>query len=118
MSLSLNRRQSQSVNGSPFVERSSRAPEDLKSNSPTKLQTYEGYNIQESQQSQQSQGESNALEKILGQDPNVYVRDHMDVYENLVNKWTDCTMDEWIAGANGSFSYLKSLAIMFFTHTT
>ncbi|PPQ83487.1 hypothetical protein CVT25_006976 [Psilocybe cyanescens] len=40
------------------------------------------------------------LAKLLGQDPDIYVQQHMQVYDQLVSKWTDCTMAEWVAGAN------------------
>ncbi|KAK0222812.1 hypothetical protein EDD85DRAFT_244999 [Armillaria nabsnona] len=48
-----------------------------------------------------SQGNNEgALDKLLGRDANVFVEEHMDNYEVLIEKWKNCTMDEWIAGAD------------------
>ncbi|KAK0440180.1 uncharacterized protein EV420DRAFT_1486007 [Desarmillaria tabescens] len=42
-----------------------------------------------------------ALDKLLGRDANIFVEEHMDSYEALIElKWKNCTMDEWIAGAD------------------
>ncbi|KAK0193385.1 hypothetical protein F5146DRAFT_926491, partial [Armillaria mellea] len=48
-----------------------------------------------------SQGNNEgALDKLLGRDANVFAEEHMDNYEVLIEKWKNCTMDEWIAGAD------------------
>lgn len=54
-----------------------------------------------------SQGNNEgALDKLLGRDANVFVEEHMDNYEVLIEKWKNCTMDEWIAGADSEHSYI------------
>ncbi|KAK0470253.1 uncharacterized protein EV420DRAFT_1634690 [Desarmillaria tabescens] len=47
-----------------------------------------------------SQGNEGALDKLLGRDANIFVEEHMDSYEALIEKWKNCTTDEWIAGAD------------------
>ena len=42
-----------------------------------------------------------ALHLLLGRNLNAYVDSHANSYENSKKKWTECTMDEWIAGADG-----------------
>ncbi|KAF9568079.1 hypothetical protein CPC08DRAFT_702900 [Agrocybe pediades] len=103
MSHTLNQRRSLSVMGSPHTDRASHTVQDrYNTRSPEQRSAYHGYDHQHSQfrPPQENQEESKALEDLLGQDPNAYVREHMDVYEGLVNKWTNCTMDEWSAGAD------------------
>ncbi|KAK0214063.1 hypothetical protein IW262DRAFT_1466618 [Armillaria fumosa] len=41
-----------------------------------------------------------ALDKLLGRNANAFVEEHMDNYEVLIEKWKNCTMDEWIAGVD------------------
>ncbi|KAG6839487.1 hypothetical protein C0991_002184 [Blastosporella zonata] len=40
------------------------------------------------------------LDNILGQGVNAYAEEHMEQYERARERWKDCTMEEWIAGAN------------------
>jgi hypothetical protein len=41
------------------------------------------------------------LDKLLGCDTDAYIEDHMEEYERAVNRWRECSMEEWIAGADG-----------------
>jgi hypothetical protein len=43
-----------------------------------------------------------AFNKILGEDVETYVAEQIDVYENLQKKWEDATLEEWVAGADGT----------------
>ncbi|KAG7444757.1 uncharacterized protein BT62DRAFT_1077522 [Guyanagaster necrorhizus] len=48
-----------------------------------------------------SQGNNEGtLDKLLGRDANLFVEEHMDNYEVLMEKWKNCTIDEWVAGAD------------------
>ncbi|KDR78712.1 hypothetical protein GALMADRAFT_154657 [Galerina marginata CBS 339.88] len=66
------------------------------SNSPLGA-NYSPYDMRHAQPRQEEAG---ALDKLLGQDTNGYVRENMDDYDRLVEKWTNCTMKEWLAGAD------------------
>ncbi|ESK95932.1 hypothetical protein Moror_961 [Moniliophthora roreri MCA 2997] len=46
-----------------------------------------------------SQGQ-NSLDKLLGCQAHVFVEDHMEWYGQLTNKWRECTMEEWVKGAD------------------
>jgi hypothetical protein len=43
------------------------------------------------------------LSKILGIDVDAYVNEHLEVYEEAKKKWEGCTMEEWVAGADGAW---------------
>ncbi|KIK63587.1 hypothetical protein GYMLUDRAFT_259312 [Collybiopsis luxurians FD-317 M1] len=43
---------------------------------------------------------SDALDKLLGCQADIYVEDHIEKYEKLTAKWRDCPMDEWRKGAD------------------
>ena len=45
--------------------------------------------------------EDHALRRLLGQDLDAYVDAHTEAYEQARKKWTECTIDEWKAGADG-----------------
>lgn len=45
----------------------------------------------------------NAFEKLLGRDTNGFVQQNMEKYDALVKKWSECSEEEWIAGAEGLF---------------
>lgn len=45
--------------------------------------------------------EDHALRRLLGQDLDVYVEGHTEAYEQAKKKWTECTTEEWKAGADG-----------------
>ena len=49
------------------------------------------------------------LDKLLGCDTGAYVEAHMETYERAVNKWRECSMEEWIAGADGMSCTFPSL---------
>ncbi|KAL1739762.1 hypothetical protein HDZ31DRAFT_68609 [Schizophyllum fasciatum] len=40
------------------------------------------------------------LDRILGRETNAYVEANFTTYERLVKRWSDCTVDEWKAGAD------------------
>ncbi|KAG5636710.1 hypothetical protein H0H81_007106 [Sphagnurus paluster] len=42
-----------------------------------------------------------AIDKLLGCDVTAYIEEHADQYERAVERWKQCTMAEWIAGADG-----------------
>jgi hypothetical protein len=48
-----------------------------------------------------SQREPSALDDVLGVDTDAFTRDHMAEYDRLTKKWSECEMDEWVAGAEG-----------------
>lgn len=43
----------------------------------------------------------NALCALLGHDLDAYADTHKSAYEVAKKKWTECTMEEWTAGADG-----------------
>ena len=45
----------------------------------------------------------NAFERLLGRDTDAFVQQNMEKYDALVKKWSECSEEEWIAGAEGSF---------------
>jgi hypothetical protein len=45
---------------------------------------------------------SKTLDKLLGCDTDAYIEEHMEKYERAVNRWRECSMEEWIAGADGA----------------
>ena len=45
----------------------------------------------------------NAFEKLLGRDTDAFVQQNMQKYDALVKKWSECSEEEWIAGAEGLF---------------
>ncbi|KAF9007489.1 hypothetical protein BDQ17DRAFT_217829 [Cyathus striatus] len=40
-----------------------------------------------------------ALDRILGRSVDAYISDHMEQYDRSVKRWKDCSMEEWIKGA-------------------
>ncbi|KAF8960060.1 hypothetical protein BDZ97DRAFT_2060875 [Flammula alnicola] len=85
------------VRGSPVTHRQP-DPQRQKSisNSPSIPKRYAAYD----EPNPPRAPEPRALEKLLGTDPDAYVKEHMLVYDGMVNKWTNCTIDEWVAGAD------------------
>ncbi|KAF8071554.1 hypothetical protein FPV67DRAFT_881494 [Lyophyllum atratum] len=58
--------------------------------------SYEHHNHQ-----QQNVDESHgALDKLLGCDVDIIVEDHAEQYERAIVRWKQCTMAEWVAGAD------------------
>ncbi|KZT63284.1 hypothetical protein DAEQUDRAFT_159024 [Daedalea quercina L-15889] len=45
-------------------------------------------------------GRGEALYKLLGQELTVFVEGHVDAYEEAKKKWSECSMEEWRAGAD------------------
>ena len=43
-----------------------------------------------------------ALYQLLGQDLDIYVEAHAVAYEQMRKKWTECSIDEWKKGADGT----------------
>jgi hypothetical protein len=50
----------------------------------------------------------NAFERLLGRDTNAFVQQNMEKYDALVKKWSECSEEEWIAGAEGFFPLRNS----------
>lgn len=50
---------------------------------------------------QNHQFEDHALYRLLGTDMSNYFVANLDKYETARKRWTDCTMKEWQAGAQG-----------------
>ena len=53
------------------------------------------------EQTSQPRLEESPLEKLLGRDSDQYVKERMGDYDRMIDKWSDCSMAEWIAGADG-----------------
>lgn len=45
-----------------------------------------------------------ALDKLLGRNTDDFVKKNMEKYDRLVKKWSECSEEEWIAGAEGFLS--------------
>jgi hypothetical protein len=41
------------------------------------------------------------LDKLLGCDTDAFIEEHTEKYERAVNRWRECSMEEWMAGADG-----------------
>ncbi|KAL0578988.1 hypothetical protein V5O48_003028 [Marasmius crinis-equi] len=41
-----------------------------------------------------------SLEKLLGYPADAYVEDHLDHYQQLASRWQECTIEEWMKGAD------------------
>ncbi len=58
---------------------------------------------------------SGALDDILGRDVNNYAAEHLvDNYVQNSNKWRECSLGEWSAGAEGGFSLILRRRLTFF----
>jgi len=79
-----------------------RHPHPQQTSSPPNARAAElSYPPYKNEQASQPRVEESALEKLLGRDSDQYVKERMGDYDRLVDKWSDCTMAEWIAGADG-----------------
>ena len=47
-----------------------------------------------------------ALAQLFGQDLDTFVGEHLDAYEDAKKRWTECSIDEWTAGADGMHHYM------------
>jgi hypothetical protein len=47
----------------------------------------------------------NPLRRLLSGDLDAYVNSHTDKYETEQKRWEGCTMEEWVAGADGEYSF-------------
>ncbi|KAK0494026.1 hypothetical protein EDD18DRAFT_1107533 [Armillaria luteobubalina] len=66
-----------------------------------------------------SQGNNEGtLDKLLGRDADAFVEEHMDNYEVLIEKWKNCTMDEWIAGVDTIMVKYSKILEFVKTHMT
>ena len=70
------------------------------SNSRAAESSYPSY---KNEQAGRPSPEESALQKLLGKDSDQYVKERMGKYDQLFDKWSDCTMAEWVAGADGLF---------------
>ena len=48
----------------------------------------------------------NAFGKLLGRNTDLFVKQNMEKYDRLVKKWSECSEEEWIAGAEGFFIFI------------
>ncbi|KAG6861622.1 hypothetical protein C0995_014061 [Termitomyces sp. Mi166 len=48
---------------------------------------------------------SGGLTQLLGCEVDAYVEEYAEQYERAVERWKNCSMEEWIAGAEGEESY-------------
>jgi hypothetical protein len=48
----------------------------------------------------------NAFDKLLGRNTDMFVKQNMEKYDRLVEKWSECTEEEWIAGADGFYLFM------------
>ncbi|KJA25019.1 hypothetical protein HYPSUDRAFT_199946 [Hypholoma sublateritium FD-334 SS-4] len=64
------------------------------SHSPPDLKAYPSY------ERAPPRGALSALQKLLGTDPDAYVKNHMDNYDEMMLRWANCTVEEWKAGAD------------------
>ena len=79
-----------------------RHPHPQQTSSPLNTRAPElSYPPYKNEQASQPLVEESALEKLLGKDSDQYVKERMGDYDRMVDKWSDCTMAEWIAGADG-----------------
>ena len=69
------------------------------SNSPPDLKTYP-------YEQALPRGGSSVLERLLGTDPDVYVKNHMENYDEMMLRWANCTVEEWKAGADGTVGFI------------
>lgn len=60
-------------------------------------------------QEQNHQFEDHALYRLLGTDMSNYFVANLDKYEAARKRWTDCTMKEWQAGAQGERQQMNGL---------
>lgn len=52
--------------------------------------------------------EDTALRRLLGQDLDEYSEKHYEAYMEAKNKWSECDLDEWKAGADGTLFFYAS----------
>jgi len=72
--------------------------------SPARVQQQQLGSGMESRYEGKAPSEPKPLEKLLGRDADAFVQEHMETYDALVTKWSNCTMAEWISGAEGLLS--------------
>ncbi|KAJ3843364.1 hypothetical protein F5878DRAFT_528063 [Lentinula raphanica] len=53
-----------------------------------------------SNESNMSVGRGDALDKLLGCQADAYIEEHIAKYEQLVTKWKECSMEDWVKGAD------------------
>ncbi|KAJ3773756.1 hypothetical protein FB446DRAFT_771560 [Lentinula raphanica] len=53
-----------------------------------------------SNESNVSVGRGDALDKLLGCQADAYIEEHIEKYEQLVTKWKECSMEDWVKGAD------------------
>jgi len=81
-----------------------RRPHPQQISSPPNARAAElAYPPYKDEQASQPRVNESALEKLLGENSDQYVKERMGDYDRLVDKWSDCSMAEWIAGADGLF---------------
>jgi len=66
----------------------------------TPPQHHTHYQQQQSDQDISMADGSRPLDRLLGCDTDAYVEEHMGKYEQAMNRWRDCSMEEWEAGGD------------------
>ena len=54
---------------------------------------------------------SSELSMIMKLDVDELVRDRMEAYEQLVERWSSCSLEEWMAGSDGEMHDFEALAV-------
>jgi hypothetical protein len=44
----------------------------------------------------------NRLDKLFGLHTDMFIEAHMDKYDRAMHRWKECSMDDWVAGADGA----------------
>ena len=84
---------------SPMYRQESEEPRPPTNAQPPVFQDFAGN--QSSIQLAAHATEENALRKLLGQDLDKYISEHLDAYDEAKKKWSECSAEEWQAGAEG-----------------
>ncbi|EKM56815.1 uncharacterized protein PHACADRAFT_183399 [Phanerochaete carnosa HHB-10118-sp] len=51
---------------------------------------------------QEPEIKDNAIRRLLGQDLDAYASAHISTYEESKQRWSECSQEEWMTGANGT----------------
>ena len=52
----------------------------------------------------QVQEQSSVLNAMFDRDVEQFINENLHLHEQAVARWTNCTVEEWIAGADGKLS--------------
>lgn len=62
---------------------------------------FEGQQFRHQLTAPTSAPEESALCKLLGQDFEKFINEHLDAYNEAKKKWSECSIEEWRAGGEG-----------------